>query len=286
MKFFWNRVLNPDSVKCMRRKIQAGVLVAVMSAGLASAGNIRGWANTFFGTAPTGLIDLTSEYRYPVFLYVPQAYKPDRRYPLIISLPSEGEAPDKNIEYWMSWAKRRTLLVLSVTNLRPEDTPYASDAWIISIKKDIASRYQIDPSRVFLVGRRGGAHYAGYLGANYPEEFSAVMMLEGSWSGQYEKLLRPKSRPVKQIPFLVVSEETDTALIGEIERSAGRFEKKGYLVSLMKVKGKEQFETLEFKEKVLEWGQSSAEAWGRKIHESRKSWKEKTLNWTENFFHV
>jgi len=251
-----------------------------------AGGGLRVFAGTFFGTSPTGLLDLTSEYRYPVFLYVPQVYKPDRRYPLIISIPDEGESPDKNIEYWTGWARRRSLIVLSATNLWPEDTPYAMDTWLLGIKKDLMQRYQIDPSKVYLVGRGGGAHYASYLGTNYPEEFSAVMMLEGSWDGKFEKLLRPRTRVTKQVPFLVVAKEEDSKLIQQVEKSAGPFEKKGYLVSLMKVKDDEQMGSLEFKEKILEWGQSSAETWDRKVRESQRSLKEKSLSWFEKFFHV
>ncbi|HTL48217.1 MAG TPA: hypothetical protein VL688_09205 [Verrucomicrobiae bacterium] len=265
----------------LRRNFFFFLSLAVSLAGFKSPAG----ADTFYGNSPTGLLDLSAEYRYPVFLYVPQNYKPDRKYPLIITVPDEGESPEKNIEYWTNLAKRRSLLVLSATNLWPEDTPYSMDEWILKIKREISQRYQVDPSKIFLTGKKGGAQYAGYLATNYPEEFSAVVLMNGHWDGKFGKLLHLRNRPAKQIPFLVVANEGDQPLIDAVEKSAAKFEKKGYLVTLMKAKEDEQ-NSQEFKEKLLEWGQTSSETWGRKIRDSQKSWKEKSLNWMEKFFRV
>ena len=265
----------------LKSKRTAFLTVLLLSALLSPVGN----ADTFFGTAPTGLLEL-QEYRYPVYLYVPQNYKPDRSYPLIISIPAEGESPEKHIQYWMSWAKRRSMMVLCPTNLRPEDLPANMDRWVLQIKSDLMRRYKIDPSKIFLTGRDGGAHYAAYLGVNYPEEFSAAALLNGAWPGRFEKLLVPSRRPVKQIPFLVVAPAGDEGRIKDIEESALALEKKGYPITLMKVKSGEQIDSDAFKSKVIEWMQERSDSWMRVVHESQKSFKEKTFTWFENFFHV
>jgi len=253
---------------------------------LSAAGGVCGIsiADTFFGESPTGLIELKN-YRYPVYLYVPQNYKPDRTYPLIVSIPKAGESPEKNIQYWTNLAKRRSMLVVSAENLRPEDVPYAMDEWLLGILKDIKGRYRIDEGKVFLAGREGGAHYAAYLATNYPAYFSAAVLMDGSWSGPYEALLNPKNRAVKQVPFLVVAHGDDNELT-QIEKKALKFEEKGYLVSLLRVPEKGTYDSDDFKKKILEWLTEKSDVWQGVVKDSQKSFKEKTYAWFENFFRV
>lgn len=242
-------------------------------------------ADTFFGNLPTGLLELQN-YRYPVYLYVPENYKPDRNYPILISVPDEGESPEELIQYWANTGKRKSMFVLCATNLRPEDTPYGMDDWLLGIKNDVAQRYRIDKTKTFLVGRKGGGHYAAYLGTNHPDEFSSVVLLDGTWSGKYEKLLHLSKRAAHQVPFLVVASGQDEERLEQIEKEARNYEKKGYLIALMKVENWEQTQSDLFKRKVVEWMENNSDTWEKRVRESQKSWKEKSVLWVENFFHV
>lgn len=242
-------------------------------------------ADTFFGNLPTGLLELQN-YRYPVYLYVPENYKPDRNYPLLVSVPDEGEAPEEQLQYWANTAKRKSMFVLCATNLWPEDVPYSMDEWLLGIMSDVAQRYRIDKAKTFLVGKKGGAHYAAYLATNHPGEFSSAVLLDGTWSGKFEKLLQLRSRTARQVPFLVVASSQDAARLTQIEKEATEYEKKGYLIALMKVESWDQSQSDLFKRKVLEWLETNSETWQKRIQESQKSWKEKTVLWFEKFFHV
>lgn len=241
--------------------------------------------DTFFGNLPTGLLELQN-YRYPVYLYVPENYKPDRNYPLLVSVPDEGQAPEEQLQYWANTAKRKSMFVLCATNLWPEDVPYSMDEWLLGIMSDVAQRYRIDKSKTFLVGEKGGAHYAAYLATNHPNEFSSAVLLDGTWSGKFEKLLQLRSRAARQVPFLVVASSQDADRLSQIEKEATEYEKKGYLIALMKVESWDQSKSDLFKRKVLEWLEANSETWQKRIRESQKSWKEKTVLWFENFFHV
>lgn len=244
-----------------------------------------GQAETVF-TAPdssqkmaTGLMQLP-DYKYPVYLYVPDNYTAEKDYPFIISIPDEGETPDKNIQYWINVAARRTAIILSVTNLWPDDMPTRMDEWLLRIKKDVADRYRVDKNHTYVVGMESGGHYAAYLSMTYPSEFSAVALLGEAWSGKFEQLIHPSSSTSQQIPIYVVfakSALTDT--VEKAKQQAMELEQKGYIVSLGQLEGTESFSDMEFKLKMLSWLEEKSDDWDLKAAESQKSWKEKFKKW-------
>ena len=228
---------------------------------------------------PTGLMSLP-DYRYPVYLYVPEGYTAEKEYPLIVSIPDEGETPDKHMDYWINVAARRTAIILSATNLWPDDMPNRMDEWLLKIKKDVTDRYRINPSQMFLVGLKGGAHYAAYLAMAYPSEFTAAALLGEAWTGKFEQLMHPSSTPSQQIPFYVVFEKN--ALPDTVEaakRMAMKLENKGYLISLAQLEGSESFSDMEFKLNMLNWLTEKSGEWEQRTAESNKSWKEKVRHW-------
>ena len=268
----------------MKQKTRQRVFFVSLFACCLSVGVILK-AGTFFGTIPTGLVEL-KDYKYPVFLFVPENYKADRDYPLIVSVPAEGESAEKNIKYWVRLAKSQSLIVVAPTNLRPEDLPTKMDEWLLSIKKDVMQRYRITSRKIYLVGLEGGAHYAAYLGVKYPEEFSAVALLGGSWIGKFEKLMRLQSKPRKQRPFYVAMTQEDPALFEKTRQRAFQFEKKGYPVSMEPLEKKEDLSSDEFKKKLVTWFEEKSESWQRVVEDSKKKFKEKAIITFEDLFHV
>ena len=247
---------------------------------------IPAWADTFFGAAPTGLLEIT-DYKYPVYLFVPPNYKPDRPFPLIVTVPGEGESPEKNIQFWTGLAKRKGLIVLAPTNIWPRELPAQNmDDWLIKIKKDIGERYQVAQNKVFLIGKEGGAHYAAYLGVRYPDEFSAVALIGGSWAGRFENIIRLEKNPRKQLPFFEVLKDDDPELIRDTEAKALEFEKNGYPIYFIKLGKDEDFSSDEFKKKVLEWLDDKSQDWSRIAESRKKTLKEKMSVAIEEFFHL
>ncbi len=243
-------------------------------------------ADTFFGEIPTGLLEIT-DYKYPVYLFVPSNYKPDRSFPLIVTVPGEGESPEKNIQFWTGMAKRKGLIVLAPTNIWPRELPAQDmDDWIIKIKKEIGERYQIAQNKIFLIGKEGGAHYAAYLGVRYPEEFSAVALIGGSWAGRFENLIRLEKSPRKQRPFFVALKDDDPELIRMTEKKAFEFEKSGYPIYFIKLEKDEEFTDEEFKKRVLQWLDDKSQDWLRIAEDRKKTLRERISVATEEFFHL
>jgi hypothetical protein len=230
---------------------------------------------------PTGIISL-ADYHHPAALYVPENYKPDRAYACIVSLPSGGESPEEHIRFWSSIAKRRSMIVLTPANLlRPGTEPQRMDEWLMRLLGDVSVRYRVDKQKTFLAGVGGeAAHYAAYLGINYPDKFSAVLLLGGSWGGYLEQMMSFSSDVRKQIPFYVAFEASapeEAVLCAENE--ALHLEKKGYTLSLTRLDAGASFADTEFKGKALDWMNQKSEDWRRQSEESGKNWKQKLRRW-------
>ena len=244
----------------------------------------RSYAATFVGEAPTGFLALDN-FRYPVYLFVPQSYKASQAYPLIIALPDEKDSLEAYAKEWIEVAKKRGYIVLVPTmKVRMEDVPYRTDEWFLKLKKEIASRYKIAPERVYLIGKNSSAHYAAYLGVNYPREFSAVGLVGGSWAGPFEKLLHLSSRPRKQNPFFVAIPEKDQPLLKAAETKAYQLTRKGYPVYLEKISEADGKLPNDVRNRMLEWLEKKARSWVLVIKESERSRKEKFFIGIEEFF--
>lgn len=241
---------------------------------------------TYYGNLPTGLMQLT-DFQYPVYLFVPENYKGDRDYALIISFPALGEPLEAHIKYWVSQAKRRSMLVLVPSVLAHEnDAPTNFDKWFLGVKEEVQKRYQISGQKVYLVGKKDGAHYAAYLATNYPEQFTAVALLGGSWVGPYEKAIHPSARMSRQRPFFVALEDKDPAFIQKTEQKARQFEKKGYPVYLEKTYTDESLASDDFKKSLLNWLDEKGQNWRRLEEKQSASWRGKVAAWFEQLFKV
>jgi hypothetical protein len=241
-------------------------------------------AATFYGKVSTEVIQLEGV-KYPTYLYVPPRYDPAKKYPLVISLPGMGESGEAHVNSWAKISHAKSLIVLVPTvSLREENVPYRTDEWLLKLKSDITHQYQIFPDRIYLVGNGSAAHYAAYLGVQYPEEFSAVALMNGSWVGPFEKLMQLKSRPRKQVPFYVSLKESDPGLLEKTEKMALRFQEKGYPVYLEKLKAEEDIASEDGRKRMLKWLEEKSQSWRKVVEDSKKSLREKAAMGVEGFF--
>ncbi|OGW82633.1 MAG: hypothetical protein A2Z83_07175 [Omnitrophica bacterium GWA2_52_8] len=257
------------------------VLVTVMSF-LGSQGPAKA-ETSYFGPIVTGLLELPG-YGYPVYLFIPDNYDPVREYPLMISIPDEGETAEENIQRWIGLAKRRSLIVMAPTNLRPQDTPKKMDEWVLKIKKDVAQRYHVSGKRIYLVGFKDGAHYAAYLATNYPQEFTAVGLLKGSWVGRFQSLLQEKKASSDQVPFFLALKDETNDFMNQTREVARRYEEKGYLVFLRPLEDDKELDELEFKNEMLQWLDQKSQAWDDEIAVEKGTFKGKFHEWVHRQF--
>ena len=269
----------------MRKKTQKRDFLVLFFIFLLGLVSLPIQADVFVGEIETGLIEL-KDFGYPVYLFVPPNVQPGRNYPLIISIPNQGESPEKNIELWTSVAKRQTMLVLAPAMERIEDVPFDFDRWFFQLKALVANQYPVNPKKIYLVGKENGATYAAYLGINYPEEFSAVGLLAGSWTGRFQKIMQFQTSPVRQLPFFVALKEDQTELFQQTEIEAAKLVEKGYPIKLVRFQKGEEFLSSEFKKEFLAWLEDQSEKWQAIAEKSQKTFKEKARRAIKNFFVV
>jgi len=234
---------------------------------------------------PTGILELEG-YKYPVLLLVPETYTRKVAYPLIVTVPALGQEPKEAIAYWEGMARRRNMIVLAPTGLRPEGLPTNVDAWILEIIKEVAMRYRISSKRIYLFGKDDGAHYAAYLGTKHPEVFSAVALVGGSWIGQYEKLIRPEGNAANQRPFIIYLKEDQQDLYKATMTKALEFEDKGYAVEVKTVVGEDDLARIEFKKQLFEVIEKKNQEWQDIMAASDKTFKQKVRLAVKEFFTV
>ncbi len=263
------------------------MIAALVLAGFAFIGVARAVTVVDPTQIPTGFLEINS-FKYPVFMYVPEGYQPSQNYPMLILLGGTATA-QKSVEEWTNFAKRKSLILLAteldVSSVR--EVPLNADQFLIRVKEEVLKRYRVASDRIYLVGNREGAHYAAYLGVNYPDQFSGVALLDGSWVGPLEKALRTNNSPNHQIPFFVsMHQSADEQSMKAAEDKAAWMSQKGYPVYFEKVDAKTDHTLMDFRKRMLTWLDEKSESWHRLVRESKKNMKEKFKSWYKDFTSV
>jgi len=236
----------------------------------------------FYGDIPTGFLEL--EKKYPYYLYVPPDYSPERVWPLIFLVGKRGEDPRKVITPWLDWARQNEFLVAAVPNLSPEkDIPKKADEWLLEVKQEILERFRVDTARTLLVGLDAGAHYAAYLGTNYPKEFSAAALVRDGWAGSFEKIIRSSPNPRERISFFVALDLGAENFPAQ-EARALEFERKGYAVRLEPLKAGEDLSGV--RERMIQWFLADVESRTLLREKPRHTRKERLKGVIKDFFEV
>ncbi len=243
---------------------------------------LQGIRAEFYGSLPTGLLVL--EKKYPYYVFVPPDYSREKSWPLLILLGDRGDEPKELIGPWTDWAKSRGLLVTAVPNLVPErENPKAADDWLLQIKQDLTQQYRIDRRRVLLVGFGSGAHYSAYLAMNYPGEFSAAVLIQGSWDGPFANLMRPVSDKEEQVSFFLAADpqaENSTA----VEKQVVNLEEKGYRIVRAPLESDKEFSGL--RDQMMEWFDQESQLQAAARQTPGKGWKNRIEKIIEDFFEI
>ena len=241
----------------------------------------RAFAATFFGEVPKGLVEL-KDYNNPVYVFIPPGQDKSLLNSMILIVPDPKEAPDDLVNEWLSIAKKKNLIVaVPVMQMERDSVPFRTDEWLLKVKKDLTDRYHV--GKAYLIGKGEGAQYAAYLAVQYPEQFSGAGLLDGSWVGPFEKVMRLSSRPARQVPFFISLFGPDAELMKQTEDRAYRYTARGYLVYLEKFEKNEKVDSLDLKARMIDWLQKKAESWEQVMAQSGKTKKEKISKWLGEF---
>lgn len=236
----------------------------------------------FEGKAPTGLFVL--EKNHPYYLYVPPDYSAEKSWGFLILVGQKEKDPEAVVNPWIEWAKQNHFLIM-VPSVFPRDgsVPELVDKWILGVKSETGERYRIDRSQTLLMGIGSGAHYAAYMGLNYPKEFSGAILVRGAWAGTFEKLMKPQSNPNEQIPFFVALDQKDKGFAKQREWTL-KLEKKGYQITVVNLDLGEAFSKVQ--ERILAWHEQRIAPKPLVTKAPRKTFKQKWHGVVKDFFEV
>ncbi|HEY1632671.1 MAG TPA: PHB depolymerase family esterase [Rhizomicrobium sp.] len=120
-------------------------------------------------------VDLSQE----SFLFSVPARKPDKGYGLVVFVPPWNEAVEPR--GWKEVLDAKGFIFVSAghsgntQDVAARREPLALLAWA-----NIAARYQLDPSRVYIAGLSGGSRVALRLALGYPDVFAGALLNAGS----------------------------------------------------------------------------------------------------------
>lgn len=115
-------------------------------------------------------------------LYLPSAYTPDRRWPILYAFDA-GERGRMVVELFRDAAERLGYIIASSNSYRSEDTGDTQYEAIRAIWEDTHTRLAIDPRRVYATGFSGGARGACALAIARAGEVAGVIGVGGGFPG-------------------------------------------------------------------------------------------------------
>ena len=188
----------------------------------------------------------------PYRVYVPQSYRGDKEYPLIIALHGLGANEDSFFDGYGQWlpklAEQHGYLVAAPLGYRT-DGGYGvallraggdaaairkaeySEADVMRVLDLMKKNYRVDARRIYLMGHSMGAIGTWYLGAKYPEIWAALAPFSGSGNpASIEKM--------KNIPQIVVHGDADlTVPVGGSRNMVEAMKKSGVVHQYIEVAG-------------------------------------------------
>ena len=190
----------------------------------------------------TGFLDRSlalgaQNYKYQIF--IPPAYTPSQRWPVILFLHGAGE---RGIDGYLQTqvgvgaAIRQNAVRIPAIVVLPQSMPDSSwtgtmaNVAIAALDQTIRE-YQTDPSRVYLTGMSMGGHGTWYIAYRNPKRFAAIAVVcgwisPGRWTGRYEPVVPADSgevfsafaRQLRQIPTWIFHGEVDPVVPVEESR--------------------------------------------------------------------
>jgi hypothetical protein len=147
-------------------------------------------------------------------LYVPENYRPEKAYSLVICLHGAGFTGDAYLERWQ--ARLNDTYILACPTLTYGDwwTRTAEQLVLVTIRA-VTGIYHIDPERVFLTGMSNGGIGAYLIGAHHARRFAAIIPMASG----LDNVLMPFLENFQETPLYIIHGKRDQVMPVELSRS-------------------------------------------------------------------
>lgn len=160
-------------------------------------------------------------------LYVPDFYKPDTAYPVVVLLHGSQRTGVSLVEKWIPLAKEAGLILIGPTHPLQGWPVDMNEADIIEgIINDVGQNYHIDRRHLYLFGHSSGGRFASAMPYLKPDLFTAIVVNAGALQSPADYKLNKDDRKVP-IAFLAGSNDTSVP-INDSANSAEFYAKHGH----------------------------------------------------------
>ena len=132
--------------------------------------------------------------------YIPSGYTPGQPIPLVVGLHGAGGGAQGVRGTWANAAEPAEFIVIAPRAAGQSDVwePGVDEAWISEAIEDIARRYTIERSRVYLWGFSAGGHFAHAIALGNTDVYAAYGISAGTlgFAGPGAPQLAPRTIPV------------------------------------------------------------------------------------------
>ena len=147
-------------------------------------------------------------------LYVPDSYRPDKAYGLVICLHGAGFTGDTYLERWQTRLGEGYILACPTLPMGNWWTRTAEDL-VLATMRAVEAHYHIDPNRVFLTGMSNGGIGAYLIGAHHASRFAAVVPMAAG----LDDILMPFLENFRQTPLYIIHGRQDQVMPVPLSRA-------------------------------------------------------------------
>ena len=220
---------------------------------------------------------------YPCIAHLPTEYDPQRKYPLIITLPGGAQTLEFNLNQWCGTynealskgintavrngtASREGLIVVAVDYRNRGQRAYgytAREHFIVTEGlRESLRRFSVDANKVFLSGNFEGANAAYDIGVSHPEHWAGILGFSGTFDKYVDHYI--DNRHVG-LPMYIVTAEKDIISKRGFETAASKWLKSKFkrFIDLTVVEYKGQLATSLTEEipNAIKWIETQTRKW-------------------------
>lgn len=168
------------------------------------------------GTMPDERVDLQGR-TYQLALFVPQTYRPNKAYGLVVCLHGAGFSGDAYLERWQARLGEDYVIACPT---------YAGGAWFTRRAEDLVlatiwsvqRRYHVDPDRIFLTGMSNGGIGTWLIGMHQAPTFAGIAPMAGG----LDEVLLPFLANLQSTPVYMIHGAKDQVMPVESSRIISR----------------------------------------------------------------
>ena len=147
-------------------------------------------------------------------LYVPEGYRPDKSYPLIVCLHGAGFTGDAYLERWQVRLGESYILACP-TLIHGDWWTRTAEQLVMATIRAVTDTYHVDPDRVFLTGMSNGGIGAYLIGAHHAPRFAAIVPMASG----LDNVLIPFLENFQNTPLYIIHGKRDQVMPVELSRS-------------------------------------------------------------------